>query len=127
MVKKRCGKGKRRAPKTVLRLPDLDQAKSAVLNNQFNRCSHAFDVAATNMRVLILTCGPRVEGPCSHPCLYKNSCRRSHCHPTCSHPGPCRHSGLCNRAWQVSLSWASRPERAERNLQPNLWSLFREQ
>ena len=33
MAKKRCVKGKRRAPKTVLRLPDLDQAKSAVLNS----------------------------------------------------------------------------------------------
>ena len=29
---KKVGKGKRRVPKTVLRLPDLDQAKSAVLN-----------------------------------------------------------------------------------------------
>jgi hypothetical protein len=28
---KKLGKGKRRVPKTVLRLPDLDQAKSAVL------------------------------------------------------------------------------------------------
>jgi hypothetical protein len=31
MAKKQSGKGKRRVPKTVLRLPDLDQAKSAVL------------------------------------------------------------------------------------------------
>ena len=30
---KKLGKGKRRVPKTVLRLPDLDQAKSAVLNS----------------------------------------------------------------------------------------------
>ena len=30
---KKLGKGKRRAPKAVLRLPDLDQAKSAVLNS----------------------------------------------------------------------------------------------
>jgi site-specific recombinase XerD len=33
MAKKQCGKGKRRAAKTVLRLPDLDQAKSAVLSS----------------------------------------------------------------------------------------------
>ena len=33
MAKKQCGKGKRRVPKAVLRLPDLDQAKSAVLNS----------------------------------------------------------------------------------------------
>ena len=33
MAKKQAGKGKRRVPKTVLRLPDLDQAKSAVLNS----------------------------------------------------------------------------------------------
>jgi hypothetical protein len=32
MAKKRSGKRGRRVPKTVLRLPDLDQAKSAVLN-----------------------------------------------------------------------------------------------
>jgi len=30
---KKLGKRKRRVPKTVLRLPDLDQAKSAVLNS----------------------------------------------------------------------------------------------
>ncbi len=30
---KKSGKGKARVPKTVLRLPDLDQAKSAVLNS----------------------------------------------------------------------------------------------
>jgi len=33
MAKKQSGKGKRRVPKAVLRLPDLDQAKSAVLNS----------------------------------------------------------------------------------------------
>src|ERR1035437_1409823 len=33
MAKRRSGKKKRRVPKTVLRLPDLDQAKSAVLNS----------------------------------------------------------------------------------------------
>ena len=33
MVKKQSGKSKRNVPKTVLRLPDLDQAKSAVLNS----------------------------------------------------------------------------------------------
>src|SRR6185295_4973491 len=33
MAIKRSPKKKRRAPKTVLRLPDLDQAKSAVLNS----------------------------------------------------------------------------------------------
>src|SRR5229473_5480808 len=33
MAKKQSVKGKRRVPKTVLRLPDLDQAKSAVLNS----------------------------------------------------------------------------------------------
>ena len=33
MAKKQSGKKKRRVPKTVLRLPDLDQAKSAVLNS----------------------------------------------------------------------------------------------
>jgi hypothetical protein len=33
MAKKHPGKGKRRVPKAVLRLPDLDQAKSAVLNS----------------------------------------------------------------------------------------------
>src|SRR5882724_11805502 len=33
MATKQPGKGKRRVPKTVLRLPDLDQAKSAVLNS----------------------------------------------------------------------------------------------
>jgi hypothetical protein len=33
MAKKQSGKQVRRAPKTVLRLPDLDQAKSAVLNS----------------------------------------------------------------------------------------------
>ena len=30
---KKLGKAKRRVPKTVLRLPDLDQVKSAVLNS----------------------------------------------------------------------------------------------
>ena len=40
MAKKQSAKGKRRVPKTVLRLPDLDQAKSAVLNSlQFDRRS----------------------------------------------------------------------------------------
>ena len=33
MVKKNSGKAKRNGPKTVLRLRDLDQAKSAVLNS----------------------------------------------------------------------------------------------
>lgn len=33
MAKKQSGKGKQRVPKTVLRLPDLDQAKSAVLDS----------------------------------------------------------------------------------------------
>jgi hypothetical protein len=33
MAKKQSGKGKRRVPKTVSRLPDLDQAKSAVPNS----------------------------------------------------------------------------------------------
>src|SRR5664279_4764648 len=33
MAKKQSGKKKWRVPKTVLRLPDLDQAKSAVLNS----------------------------------------------------------------------------------------------
>jgi site-specific recombinase XerD len=33
MAKKHSGKAKRRVPKKVLRLPDLDQAKSAVLNS----------------------------------------------------------------------------------------------
>jgi hypothetical protein len=33
MAKKQSVKKKRRVPKTVLRLPDLDQAKSAVLNS----------------------------------------------------------------------------------------------
>jgi hypothetical protein len=33
MPKKHSAKAKRRVPKTVLRLPDLDQAKSAVLNS----------------------------------------------------------------------------------------------
>ena len=33
MAKKHSGKWGRSAPKTVLRLPDLDQAKSAVLNS----------------------------------------------------------------------------------------------
>jgi hypothetical protein len=33
MAKKHSGKAKRRVPKTILRLPDLDQAKSAVLNS----------------------------------------------------------------------------------------------
>ena len=33
MAKKQSGKAKRRVPKTVLRLPDLDQAKSAVPNS----------------------------------------------------------------------------------------------
>jgi hypothetical protein len=33
MAKKQSGKGKRRVPKAVLRLPDLDQAKSAALNS----------------------------------------------------------------------------------------------
>src|SRR4051794_26473024 len=33
MAKKHSGKAKRRVPKTVLRLPDLDQAKSAALNS----------------------------------------------------------------------------------------------
>jgi hypothetical protein len=33
MAKKNPRKAKRRVPKTVLRLPDLDQAKSAVLNS----------------------------------------------------------------------------------------------
>jgi hypothetical protein len=33
MAKKRPGNGKRLVPKTVLRLPDLDQAKSVVLSS----------------------------------------------------------------------------------------------
>ena len=33
MARKQLAKAKRRVPKTVLRLPDLDQAKSAVLNS----------------------------------------------------------------------------------------------
>ena len=33
MAKKHSGKRKRGVPKTVLRLPDLEQAKSAVLNS----------------------------------------------------------------------------------------------
>src|SRR5436190_20690566 len=33
MAKKQSGNGKRRVPKIVLRLPDLDQTKSAVLNS----------------------------------------------------------------------------------------------
>src|SRR5436305_14043081 len=33
MAKKQSGNGKRRVPKIVLRLPDLEQAKSAVLNS----------------------------------------------------------------------------------------------
>jgi len=33
MAKKHSGKRGRRAPKTVLRLPDPDEAKSAVLNS----------------------------------------------------------------------------------------------
>jgi hypothetical protein len=33
VTKKQSGKRKRRVPKTVLRLPDLDQAKSSVLNS----------------------------------------------------------------------------------------------
>ena len=33
MVKKQSRKGNRNVPKSVLRLPDLDQAKSAVLNS----------------------------------------------------------------------------------------------
>ena len=32
-AKKQWGKGRRRVPKTMLRLPSLDQAKSAVLNS----------------------------------------------------------------------------------------------
>ena len=34
MVKKQSRKGKRNVPKAVLRLPDLDQARSAVLNSR---------------------------------------------------------------------------------------------
>jgi hypothetical protein len=37
MAKKQSVKKKRRVPKTVLRLPDLDQAKSAVLNSLSKR------------------------------------------------------------------------------------------
>ena len=37
MANKRSGKKRRPAPKTVLRLPDLDQAKSAVLNSLSSR------------------------------------------------------------------------------------------
>src|SRR6201993_1818346 len=33
MARKQLAKAKRRVPKTVLRLPDLDQAKAAVLNS----------------------------------------------------------------------------------------------
>src|SRR5215475_10365306 len=33
MAKKQSTKARRRVPKTVLRLPDMDQAKSAVLNS----------------------------------------------------------------------------------------------
>jgi hypothetical protein len=33
MAEKQSRRAKRRVPKTVLRLPDLDQAKSAVLNS----------------------------------------------------------------------------------------------
>jgi len=33
MARKQLARAKRRLPKTVLRLPDLDQAKSAVLNS----------------------------------------------------------------------------------------------
>jgi hypothetical protein len=39
MAKKQSGKRVRRPPKTVLRLPDLGQAKSAVLNSlRFDGC-----------------------------------------------------------------------------------------
>ncbi len=34
MAKKQSRKAKRRVPKTVLRVPDLDQAKSAVLKSE---------------------------------------------------------------------------------------------
>ena len=37
MANKRSPKKRRPAPKTVLRLPDLDQAKSAVLNSLSSR------------------------------------------------------------------------------------------
>jgi hypothetical protein len=37
MANKRCPKKRRPAPKAVLRLPDLDQAKSAVLNSLSSR------------------------------------------------------------------------------------------
>ena len=48
MAKKQSREGKRRVPKTVLRLPDLDLAKSAVLNSLSSidaqrEYSHAID------------------------------------------------------------------------------------
>src|SRR3977135_526158 len=48
MANKRSPKKRRPAPKTVLRLPDLDQAKSAVLNSLSSHdaqrgCRHAMD------------------------------------------------------------------------------------
>ena len=46
MAKKHSGKRGRRAPKTVLRLPDLDQAKSVVLNTP--AASSAFDLAVND-------------------------------------------------------------------------------
>src|SRR5689334_3306041 len=55
MAKKRSGKRGRRAPKTVLRLPDLDQAKSAVLNSLTSADAkrgyrHAMDEPAAILR-----------------------------------------------------------------------------
>jgi hypothetical protein len=40
MANKRSPKKRRLAPKTILRLPDLDQAKSAVLNSLSSRDAH---------------------------------------------------------------------------------------
>jgi hypothetical protein len=37
MANKRCHKKRQPAPKTIARLPDLDQAKSAVLNSLSSR------------------------------------------------------------------------------------------
>jgi hypothetical protein len=60
MANKRSPKKRRPAPKTVLRLPDLDQAKSAILNSLSSRDAQRGYRRAT---------GEFIEWYCSEPRL----------------------------------------------------------
>jgi len=81
MAKKQSGKRRRRVRKTVLRLPDLDQAKSAVLNSPSSADAqrgyrHAIDEF--------------LDWYCSEPRLWfsKSAVLRYRIHPESRRPAP---------------------------------------